>query len=178
MRHNAGLKQSKKQQPHVLIIGVGNEYRRDDAVGLVVARALKYKTLSGVTVLESTGAGADLIEAWANADRVILIDSVVSKAVPGTLHQIDVSNQPLPTDYFMHSTHTFGVAEAVELARILNCLPPHLLFFGIEGKDFATGIGLSARVEHAIPLVVENVYEGLSSIRKWSVCVAMPRECD
>jgi hydrogenase maturation protease len=157
MGHNSGLQQSEKQPPHVLVIGVGNEYRHDDAVGLVVARALKDKSLAGATVLESTGEGTDLIEAWADADRVILVDAVVSKALPGTLHQIDISDQSLPFDFFTHSTHAFGVAEAIELARTLNCLPPHLLFFGIEGQDFATGVGLSAEVERAVPLVVNSV---------------------
>lgn len=157
MGHNSGRQQSKKQQSHVLVIGVGNEYRHDDAVGLAVARALKNKSLSGATVLESTGEGTDLIETWANEDRVVLIDAVLSKAVPGTLHQINVSGRPLPTDFFTHSTHAFGVAEAVELARTLNCLPPHLLFFGVEGKDFAAGIGLSLEVERAVPLVVDSV---------------------
>ena len=162
MEHTLDPQQPKKPHPPVLIIGIGNEYRHDDAVGLVVARALKNRSLSGATILESTGGGTDLIEAWANADRVILIDAVVSKAAPGTLHQIDVSDQPLPIDFFRHSTHAFGVAGAVELARTLNCLPPHLLFFGIEGKEFATGIGLSPEVKHAVPLAIAGVLKQLA----------------
>ena len=61
------------------------------------------------------------------------------------------------------STHAFGVAEALELARALNRLPPCLLIYGIEGKNFAMGTGLSPEVRTAAfeitKLVIRNVYE-------------------
>lgn len=46
---------STQDKPQVLVIGVGNAYRRDDAVGLVVARRLREKDLKGLTVIEESG---------------------------------------------------------------------------------------------------------------------------
>jgi hydrogenase maturation protease len=48
------------------------------------------------------------------------------------------------------STHAFGVAEAVELARELGRLPGRLEVYAIEGADFSAGAELSAEVASAV----------------------------
>jgi len=144
-------------RPRTLIIGLGNEYRRDDAVGLVVARRLREAAPESVLVLEETGEGASLLESWRDADTVILIDAVRSGAKPGTVHRIDAQAQPIAKQFFRFSTHAFGVAEAVELARALGRLPPRLIVYGIEVKGFESGVGLSPEVEAVAEEVVERV---------------------
>jgi hydrogenase maturation protease len=71
--------------PRILVIGVGNEYRRDDAVGLIVARRLRELSPRNVTVIEESGEGTNLMESWTGADMVILIDAASSGARPGTI---------------------------------------------------------------------------------------------
>jgi hydrogenase maturation protease len=144
-------------RPRTLIIGLGNEYRRDDAVGLVVARRLREAAPESVRVLEESGEGTGLIESWQDADAVILIDAVHSGAKPGTLHRLDAHAQPIAKKFFRYSTHAFGVAEAVELARALGRLPPRLIVYGVEGKSFEAGVGLSPEVEAAVQAVVGRV---------------------
>jgi hydrogenase maturation protease len=139
-----------------LIIGVGNEHRRDDAVGLVVARRLKEAAPEHVRVLEESGEAAALMDSWKGADAVILIDAVRSGAKPGTLHRLDAHKQSIPTRFFHYSTHAFGAAEAIELARALSQLPPRVIVYGIEGKTFEAGLGLSPEVEKAAQEVVER----------------------
>src|SRR3972149_2149869 len=109
--------------PHVLVIGVGNEYRGDDGLGLFAVRQIKAKNLSNVTVIETSGEGAALIETWRSAGIVIAIDAVQSGAKAGTIHRFDASVEPLPGDFFHYSTHAFSLAEGIELARVLNLLP-------------------------------------------------------
>ena len=144
-------------RPRTLIIGLGNEYRRDDAVGLVVARRLREAAPESVRVLEESGEGAALLESWQDADTVILIDAVHSGARPGTIHRLDASVQPIAKKFFRFSTHAFGLAEAVELARALGRLPQRLIVYGVEGKSFEAGVGLSPEVEAAAQEVVERV---------------------
>lgn len=143
--------------PSTLIIGVGNDYRGDDAVGLVVARRLRQQAPAGVAVREESGEGTALMEAWKNAAFVILIDAVHSGATPGTIHRFDARAAELPSDFFHYSTHAFSVAEAVELARALGQLPPRLIVYGIEGKNFAAGVGLAAEVETAAQEVAQRI---------------------
>ena len=148
-------------QTGALIIGVGNEYRRDDGAGIVVARRLRARLPAGVTVIENSDEGASLMEAWQDAASVILVDAVASGAEPGAIHRFDAFGRQLPLGFFHYSTHAFSVAEAVEMARALDRLPATLIVYGIEGQDFSFGVGLSAAVERAAASVVERVMEEL-----------------
>jgi len=141
----------------MLVIGIGNAYRGDDAVGLVVARQLRELAPAGVQVLDHGGEGADLMETWRDARAVILIDAAHSGARPGTLHRIDCRLEPLAPSMFGDSTHAFSVAEAIELSRVLGQLPGSLIVFGIEGKDYRLGTELSPAVRQAVPQVVDAV---------------------
>ena len=141
----------------ILLIGVGNAYRSDDGVGLVVIRALQAKELPDTSCIESNGDGGALMEAWASPNKVILIDAVASGAKPGTIHRFDALTQPLPADLSFLSTHAFGVAEALQLAHALHRLPASLVVYGIEGKNFTAGTGLSSEVENAAREVIEQI---------------------
>jgi hydrogenase maturation protease len=149
------IETTPRTEARILVIGVGNPYRGDDAVGLIVVERLKDQpALKNVTLLEQSGEGAALMEAWRGADAVILVDAVSSGSVPGTIHRLDVSQRAIPANFFSYSTHAFGLAEAIELARALNELPPRLVVYGIEGGNFAPGIDLSPEVEPAALAVI------------------------
>src|SRR5262245_29698091 len=103
-----------------LIIGIGNEYRGDDAAGLVVARRLRVIAAGSGTVIEQSGDGASLMEAWQGAGAVFVIDAAVSGAAPGTIRRFDAGARQIPKGPFRRSTHAFSLAEAVELARAMG----------------------------------------------------------
>jgi hydrogenase maturation protease len=151
---------TRATRPRILIIGVGNAYRSDDAVGLFVARRLReemHLQTNQTTIQEESGEGTALIEAWQEAEAVIVIDAVRSGAPPGSVHRFDASQQALPAVFSCASTHAFGLAEALEMARALQQLPSRLIVYGIEGENFAAGMELSPAVEHAIHIVVERI---------------------
>jgi len=146
----------------ILLIGIGNQYRSDDGVGLSAIQALKVKGLPNIQITECTADGTKLMELWGTASKVILIDAVSSGAKPGTIYRFDALTQSFPAHFSFQSTHAFGVAEAIDLARTLDQLPPLLIVYAIEGKNFTTGTGLSPEVENAMQKVVEQVeYEVL-----------------
>ena len=149
--------------PPNLIIGLGNELRGDDAAGLLAARRLRAKAIPNLAVREWQGEGSGLISLWENLRTVILVDAVLSGArTAGFIHHFDATNQPLPAPIFAaSSTHSFGLAEAVELARALGRLPQRLIVYGIEGRQFATGASPTPEVEAAIAAVVESILEEL-----------------
>ena len=145
----------------ILIIGIGNPYRGDDAVGLRIAQDIKKKSPDHVNVIEKSGEGISLMDSWKDSDAVILIDAVHSGAQPGTIHRFDVHTQTIPTKFFHYSTHAFGVAEAIELARALKQLPKNLIVYGIEGKCFEAGIKLSWEAEKAVEEVMMRVQQDI-----------------
>jgi hydrogenase maturation protease len=142
-----------------LVIGIGNEYRHDDAVGLIVARRLSESPSGNFTVLEHNGDGAALMETWKGVETVIVVDAVHSGAEAGAVRRFDVSHQPLPAETFRGSTHAFSLVEAVELSRTLNQLPSRFIVYGIEGQDFQAGSGLSDEVEKAVPHAAQRVLQ-------------------
>jgi hydrogenase maturation protease len=133
----------------LLIIGIGQEYRSDDRVGRWVARSLQKRTWPGVEVLESTGDGTELMRLWEGHRRVWLVDAVTSQATPGSLHRISVHRQALPNHLFKGSTHHWGVAEAVEMSRLMGTLPEEVELYGIESRVFEYGIEMSEPVTRA-----------------------------
>jgi hydrogenase maturation protease len=157
--------------PQILVIGVGNEYRRDDGVGRAVVRALPPMP-DGVKVMEASGDGADLMEAWRTAKAVILIDAVHSGAPPGTVYRLNAIARTVPSCFFRYSTHAFSVAEAVELARTLDRLPPLLVIYGIEGREFAAGTGLSPEVARAAVEVAKSVRAEVDGLRERMPCTS------
>jgi hydrogenase maturation protease len=124
---------------------VGNAWRGDDAAGLVVARRL-----GG---LRHEGDAVGLLDAWAGAGHAIVVDAAASGAPAGTIHRFDAA-APLPAHALRSSTHAFGVADAVELARSLGRLPARLDVYAIEGADFTLGAGLSPPVAQAVAALV------------------------
>jgi hydrogenase maturation protease len=141
----------------LLIIGIGNEYRHDDAAGLFVARRLKKELPEEIMILEQSGEGTVLLETLQQAEAAILIDAVSSGAAAGTIYHLEARTEAIPAKFFNYSTHAFSLAEAVELARALNQLPERLTIYGIEGENFTAGLGLSTAVREAANKVVERI---------------------
>ena len=155
--------------PLILLIGIGNEYRSDDGAGLAVCRELKIKKLPGAQVIECGCDGAVLMEIWKDAKRVILIDAVSSGVRPGAIYRFDVHTEQIPLSISFQSTHAFGVAEAIGLARVLEQLPPYLIIYAIEGKNYSNGKGLSQEVEKGVQQIVELVMSEVQDAHKYHV---------
>ncbi len=154
--------------PHrVLVIGVGNMYRGDDAAGLAVVQRLREKSLQGVSIVEHHSDVLALLETLRNASgdvsAIVVVDAVCSGARTGTVHRFNIGNVPTLPQYSTFSTHAFGLKDTLQLARTLNLLPAHSVLYGIEVENFAEGVGLSPPVEKAVEVVVEQVARELST---------------
>lgn len=147
--------------PKTLVIGIGNRFRGDDALGCVLTDKIQTLCLPDVEVITHSGEPASLIDLWQTRKNVFLIDAVSSSAEPGAIHYIDLQEQGLPDNFRSYSTHAFGIAEAVELARVLGKLPPKIVFYGIEGRSFAATQTLSPEIitalEEVKTLIVNNI---------------------
>jgi hydrogenase maturation protease len=144
-----------------LVIGIGNEWRSDDAVGLVVARRLAALDPT-MRVTAHGGEPVDLIDAWTDEDEVILVDAVESGARPGTVHRVEAAERDPAGAPARGSTHALGVAEAIALGRALGRLPGRLLLFGIEGGRFDAGASMSPAVERAAEELAHELRDRLA----------------
>ena len=138
-----------------LVVGVGNSWRGDDAVGLEVAR--RVGELGGaVDVRQIEGDASSLVDLWAGRDRVAVVDAARSGAPAGTVHVFRADREPLPAT-LCSSTHAFGVTDAIELSRALGRLPRRLDVYAVEGADFALGAPLSDPVARCVESLVAQL---------------------
>jgi hydrogenase maturation protease len=142
----------------IKIIGVGNEWRSDDAAGLLVARSLKPELPPEVEICESPETASTLQDLWQDAARVIVVDAVVSGGTPGTIYRFD-AHAPGATFPVSHSpsTHGWGLSEALAMGKVFENFPPYLIIYGIEGEKFTLGKEVSAAVAAAIPEAARRI---------------------
>ena len=138
----------------VLVIGVGNRFRGDDAAGPAVAEGLDSE---GIDAIEHAGDGMQLMALWDGADRVIIVDAMRGGLAPGTIQRFDAVQERLDETAFTHFSHEIGVAAGVELARALGRLPSRLIVYGIEGRSFGLGKALSPDVARAVKETVRRI---------------------
>jgi hydrogenase maturation protease len=143
----------------MLIIGCGNRDRGDDAAGLLVAERLRE---IGIPATICSGEASDLIELWRGLDDVIVIDAVLTYVEPGTIQCFESERIP-DCGKLSSSTHGMGLAEAVQLARNLACLPVHLRVYGIEGRRFEIGAELSEGVRKSVEDLARRISAQINS---------------
>ncbi len=141
----------------LVVIGIGHPDRGDDAVGRLVAMRLRSRVPDAVTVLEEDGEATRLVDRLGGTTSAILVDASLSGAAVGTIHRFDAVKDPLPSGRLGMSTHGFGLATAIELARALGRLPERCVVYAIEARSFDLGAALSAEVAAAADDVVERV---------------------
>ena len=147
----------------VVVIGVGNALRGDDAAGLTVAEQIRASAPEGVAVRVCEEEPSRLIDAFGDADVAYLVDAVSTGAQAGTVHRFDASDGPVPSLERRSSTHALGIGEAIELARVLGRLPRRTIFVGIEGSDFIAREGLTPAVADGVARASATVLEEVAA---------------
>lgn len=147
-RSSQGSSSEKGSRGRALVLGLGNPDGGDDAIGLEVARELARRG-RGVAEAFEPFAVLDWLARPCRHRASVVVDAMVSGAPPGTLRRFDVTTAPLPEPAFALSTHGFGLAKVVELARALDRLGPRLFVLGVEAERFESGAPLSPPVARA-----------------------------
>ena len=141
----------------VVVIGVGNEFRRDDGAGPAVVASLRGRVPPGVELLLADGEPTRLIEAWTGAALAVVVDAVLANPPrPGRVHRF-VLDRPLAGTTRTASSHGFGLDDAVRLALALDHMPGRLVVHAIEADDLSQGQGLTPLVAAAVGDVARAV---------------------
>jgi len=154
---------SRRRRGSVLVIGIGNEFRGDDAVGLVVARRLRAHAGPGLEAREASGEATELMRLWEGRSRVVVVDAMRSGRPPGTIARFDARERWHDTaGGRFASSHALGLPEAVALANALDALPGSLVVLGVEGGAFDAGAPMTPAVQAAAGQVVASVLADLA----------------
>jgi hydrogenase maturation protease len=152
----------------IVVIGVGNSTRGDDAIGGLAAQALAKMQLPEIRVVEVEGDATQLLEAFACAADVIVIDACQSGAAVGTIHRFDAAQERVPANIGCVSSHGFGLAAALELARTFEKLPRRCVVLAVEGEDFTHGASLSPPVAACFDELMRRVEQEIGHMRQAS----------
>jgi len=160
--------------PRILIAGVGNELRCDDAFGLLVARELQKIPFpkENLRVQEVGIGGIHLVQELHNpCDILLILDAVNWGGRPGeifwrTAETADINGLP-PAEKrsFLADMHYATPVRALMLAKAVQVLPPRVFILGCEAlvtDDFEMRV--SKEVEAAIPRAVEKVLGWLKGL--------------
>ncbi len=147
---------SAREAPRIIVLCIGNPDRGDDAAGRAVARALG-ASLRDVEIIDEDGEATRVLARLEGADAAYIVDACVSGAELGEIRRFDASAGPLPRAAFGASTHDFGLAEALDLARALGVLPSRCVVYAIEGGTFDIGAPMSPAVAAAVDIVADRL---------------------
>ncbi len=140
----------------VVIIGMGNELRADDAVGLIVVRLLKPSSTTRLRVFEGHMTPDAFIgpACAAHPTHVVIIDAAELGKNPG-------SWQILSLDEVEEGLFTTHAIPAVEVAaEIMRRCDAAVVFLGIQPKSRDISLGLSRECQRAaeeIAQVIQNI---------------------
>ena len=150
----------------ILIAGVGNVLRGDDAFGVEVAnRLLERQNPTAGTVVETGIAGIQLVsDLQEGFDALIVVDTVDRKRDPGMVMTIDydvidVHELDHNTKYdLLADMHLATPERSLMVARALGVLPPIVWMVGVQPVDAETmKIGMSTIVEQAIDVAIVEI---------------------
>jgi hydrogenase maturation protease len=146
--------------PQVTIIGIGNDFRRDDGVGLTVAERIAERRLPGVRVLSGISEPTAMLDAWSGAERVVVVDAVTgAHAAPGRIRRWAADDLDTTT---VVSSHALGLAQTCALGQALSQMPHELTVFTVDVADTSHGRGLTPVVAAAVPHLVDLIVAELS----------------
>lgn len=141
---------------HARVIVLGNEAAGDDGAALVAAQIAGAGGDLGIVFAGRPG--VDLLDLLDAGGPVVLVDVVRTGAPAGALVELpleailDRALASAPT-----SSHGFGPAETLALARSLGRALPRGVFLGIEGARFEAGAPLTEGVRAAVPALAAAI---------------------
>jgi len=148
-----------------LVLGLGNELAGDDAVGVLVARAVRKNVSGAADVVETSASGLALLEIFAGYDRAVVVDSVrTGRNPPGTVTELgldEVGRVVAP------SLHHAGLPELAAVAERLGLgFPAETRVLAVEVLDpYTMGTKLSEPVASAVDELARRVRD---QVERWA----------
>lgn len=130
-----------------IIIGIGNEYRGDDGIGLRLVDAIPARPeLETMTVHQLVPELADRIR---TAQRVLFVDAIIDRD--------DICLSPVEPSMHRGVGHACSPAALLGWTRIAYAEAPKSWLLSIPGTSFEIGDELSSHTESMIPEALQRI---------------------
>ncbi len=130
----------------MLLIGVGNEFRGDDAIGISVMESMrkKYPEL-GEYIIEQSDL-MQLLSIWDDKD-LLIVDAIRSSQLDlGDIFSSSSADEIMKMTDVLFSTHGIDLAHVLAIGKSINKMPKSIFFIGINGKNWNIGDAISSEV--------------------------------
>jgi hydrogenase maturation protease len=152
-----------------LVMGMGNPYLRDDAVGIRLAAFLRGRLgeAPGRSWLEECSAGGlEILDRVTGHDRLVLLDSIRAGGEPGSWYRFD--GRSLRETMNLRNVHDTNLGTALELGRRLGLRLPsdeEVHVFAVEVEDNRTfDDDMTDALEHRFPEYASEICAEVASL--------------
>lgn len=146
----------------ILILGIGNEIRRDDSVGLLAARkASQQFEKEKIDVKEASSGGLPLLSKIQGYDLCYIIDSIMTKdGTPGDWYYLTLDDFKAEENRIV--SHSVDLRTMKEIGKEMGEKIPEIKIFAIEVKEpFEFGDDLTKQMKEALPEVISEITEAI-----------------
>ncbi len=155
----------EERSAEIVIVGIGDERKRDDAVGLAIARELLARALPECVRVEIAGSeGFDLIAAIEGARRAVILAAVALGDEPGTVRVLTPGDAEARADH-ISAPGEMQLSDALELSAMLG--GPEVLIVGVEPAEIVPGQTLHPLVQAAVCEAADLAYELATGALEW-----------
>ncbi len=148
----------------VLVLGLGNMLMGDEAAGIEVIKFLENSgNPSGVYYLDGGTGTFDLLDPMERAKNIILVDASIDNDLsPGTITRL---KPKFSSDYPISlSGHELGLKDLLNAFYLCGGARERVILYTISiNLPSGLKIGLSSKVEEAIPKVAKKVRDEVNS---------------
>jgi len=154
----------------VKIIGFGNIFMSDDALGIRVIEELERTKFcadfNNIEIFDGATSGIDLLFTLKTLDKVIIIDALDAGQADGEVVKFklsDIANTPGKTvkSFSLHDLNLEEVFNLMETLRIY----PDITIIGIKPKSIVYGDKLSPEIECRIPEIILMIKQEINKYR-------------
>ncbi|AZA14362.1 Hydrogenase 2 maturation protease [Corynebacterium choanae] len=124
---------------------------------------LQATMIDGVGFLDGGTAGLELVDAIADAEKLLVLDAVTGPGDTGDIVELHGDQLPrlLKTKL---SPHQVGLLDLLATTSLLGATPSEVAVVGIVAANAELGVGLDPLVQQALPRATQRAF---TLIRKW-----------
>lgn len=157
---------------HVLVLGLGNRLRGDDAAGPLLLQALQGSPLAQQAQLVDGGTvGLALLPHVEDAAALVAVDAARFGAEPGTVRVFEGDAMDHLLQGRKHSAHEVALADLLAAAALTGRLPAHRALVAVQPATTELALEPTPCVAAALPGMGDAV---AALVARWSTTEGDP----
>lgn len=130
----------------------------DDGIGIHAAEVLRHEALpSNVAVFSAETRAFDVLEYMDGCDKAVIVDAYKKGGAPSSIYRFTFDPAGDMDESINLSMHDINFIDALKAGRGIYKLPAEIVIIGIEPEVLECRLGLSDKLNNALPEIIEAV---------------------